>query len=149
MRCFAPWLVLAGLLAPPTSAAPAAEHADEHVLSLRLEPTTSELHGQDVLTTTWRPSVTFRLHPELEITTLECAGQSLLGKVEGGAAPVGASSVALPRACADASGLARLTFTYRGRIKDPVEREQSLHFVTGDHTGGLISPEGAFLDGGS
>jgi hypothetical protein len=120
------------------------------VLDVTLDPETGRLTGTDRLAVDWRPRLRLGFHPALE-AELRCGGRVLAQEPAPAPAPAGNlrwTSVRLPRNCRDEDGRAQITAAFSGVVADPVEKEPSLHFVTGDRTSGLISKDGAFLSGG-
>lgn len=135
--------------AAPSSPRASAGAVDRHALHLVLDPGSRAMAISGRLVTEATPSLPLVLHPGLELVSLTCGGADVLDDVRriGPDGRSDAMRLDVPRACRTASGTIELTWQATGIVADPIEEEESLHFVTGDRTAGTIGLQGAFLTG--
>lgn len=105
-----------------------------HRIEARLDPATHRIEATDRITGLSGSRVALRLAPTLAVSAVEGGARWR----RDGAGPI---LVYAPGA--------EVVVRYHGTLFDPPRPSGHIRFVAGDSTGGTISPDGVFLDGGS
>lgn len=140
----------ATLLAALAAPAFAGSRIESHSIDAKFDPATSRIEATDEMHVVRDESgvLEFRLNAALEISSVTVDGAAAVPKREGGGedAWMAAWRVDVP---ATEAPTHVVRVTYAGTIADKVKKSETLSFVVGDDTRGVICADGVYLSEGA